>query len=380
MSRKKTEDTAPADQRGPSRNAIWNGLPTPCVVLDPENRFVDANAAAELFFEASRVSLRRKRLGQFFPPASRIVELIEQARRGPLSLSEYAIEFNWIERNSVLVDLQAAQLFDAPGHVLLSIQPRSVAEAMDRSLSARGAARSLSGFAAMMAHEIKNPLAGISGAAQLLEMKLGDTEGEIIRLIHEEVDRVRSLVDRMEAFAIDAPPERKPVNMHEVLDQARRSAAAGYGRHVRFREIYDPSLPPVPGDRAQLLQVCANLIKNAAEAAPRQGGEVFLKTAYRPGVKVATAGGGRESLPFELTVMDNGPGVPDELLPHIFEPFVTSKSSGTGLGLSLVSKLVGDHGGVVECRRNGDRTAFRVLLPVDTGETAPETRIEEEPA
>ncbi|MEM1421334.1 MAG: ATP-binding protein [Pseudomonadota bacterium] len=360
----------PKTKRGAStlsREAVWAALPMPCVIFDPENRFADANAAAELFFQTSVVSLRKAGLTDYFAPTSRVAELIEQARQGPLSLSEYAIEMNWRSNEPVLVDLQAAQVFDAPGNVLLTIQPRSVAESMDRSLNARGAARSLSGFAAMMAHEIKNPLAGISGAAQLLEMKLGDTESEIIRLIHEEVDRVRSLVDRMEAFAIDAPPARGAVNMHEVLDQARRSATAGYGRHVRFREVYDPSLPPVPGDRGQLLQVCANLIKNAAEAAPRQGGEIILKTAFRPGVKVATAGGGRESLPFELTVLDNGPGVPEEMLPHVFEPFVTSKTTGKGLGLSLVSKLVGDHGGVVECRRVGERTAFRVLLPVLTG-------------
>ena len=210
------------------------------------------------------------------------------------------------------------------------IQPRSVAAAMNRSIASHGSARSLSGLAAMMAHEIKNPLSGISGAAQLLEMKLGDSESELLRLIHDEVDRIRILLDRMDFFGDSGPTPRRPVNIHDVLNQARSAAAAGFARDLRIKEIYDPSLPPVPGDRVQLLQAVSNLLKNAAEAAPRRGGEVTLRTAFRPGVKIATAGGARESLPLEVSIIDNGPGVPETLRPHIFEPFVTSKTSGSG--------------------------------------------------
>ena len=348
---------------GPDLEAVWNTLPTPCVVFDSDNRFARVNGAAELFLGSSAASLRKKRLDDVMPPGSRLLELIEHARRGALSLSEYGMEIDWPGREPVLADVQAAQIFDAPGHVLTTILPRSVAESMDRSLAARGSVRSLSGLSAMLAHEIKNPLAGISGAAQFLEMSLGDSEVEMLRLIQEEVDRIRGLLDRMDVFD-SAPSQLEPVNIHDVLDQARRAAAAGFAQHVRFRETYDPSLPPVPGDRGKLLQAISNLIKNAAEAAPRQGAEIILRTAYRPGVKIAVASGGRERLPLEVSVIDNGPGVPDDLRPHIFDPFVTSKSGGSGLGLALVSKIVADHGGVIECSRDRDRTAFRMLLPV----------------
>ncbi len=358
---------SPPLTKGVDYEMIFNALPSPAMVFDAGNRFVAVNAAAELFLSQSAVTLRRATLASQYGAGSRLEEIVNQARRGPISLSEYGVEIEGFDREAALVDLQAAQLFDAPGHVLLLVQPRSVAQSMGRSLSSRNSARSLSGLSAMLAHEIKNPLSGISGAAQLLEMTSGDEDAELLKLIHEEVERIRLLVDRMDVFGAGGPSERRPVNIHHVLDQARRSAAAGFARHVRFTENYDPSLPPVPADRTQLLQALSNLIKNAAEAAPRQGGEVWLRTAYRPGVKLSAPGGGQESLPLQVTVLDNGPGVPEELQQQIFEPFVTSKASGNGLGLPLVAKIVGDHGGVIECRREGDRTAFRMLLPVWTG-------------
>lgn len=303
-------------------------------------------------------------IGAFFGDDSRMADLISQAQRGMLSLSEYGVQLAFTGREPAAHDVQIAPLHDGSEKLLLLIQPRSVAAAMNRSLTSHGASRRLSGLSSMLAHEIKNPLSGISGAAQLLEMTLGDGEQELLQLIQEEVERISSLVDRMDAFGESAPIERRPVNIHDVLDQARRSAAAGFARHIRFREIYDPSLPPVPGDRAQLLQAIANLVKNAAEAAPRQGGEITLRTAYRPGVKIQVAGGSREQLPLEVSVIDNGPGVPEELKPFVFDPFVTSKSNGSGLGLSLVSKIVSEHGGVIECLRQNEKTVFRILFPV----------------
>lgn len=359
--------TAPTVSGPSGYEAIWNALPFPGLVLTPDNRVVMANAAAEHFLGHSVHTLKRMTLDDFCGGGARILDLIAQARRGLLSLSEYGVELQLLDREPMVVDVQAASLFDDAENLLVLIQPRSVATAMDRSLSHHGSARSLSGLSAMMAHEIKNPLAGISGAAQLLEMNLGDEETELLQLVHEEVDRIRALLDRMDAFGDSGPIERKPVNIHDVLNQARRSAEAGYGRHVRFREIYDPSLPPVPADKGQLLQAISNLIKNAAEAAPRASAEVVLRTAFRPGVKIAVAGGGSEGLPLEVAVIDNGPGVPESLRPHLFEPFVTSKSSGSGLGLSLVAKIISDHGGVIEYQRLNERTMFRILLPVWTG-------------
>jgi two-component system nitrogen regulation sensor histidine kinase GlnL len=235
---------------------------------------------------------------------------------------------------------------------------------MDRQLTHRGAARSVAGMAAVLAHEIKNPLSGIRGAAQLLEPSLESQDHTLTHLIRDEVDRICALVDRMEMFS-DKPIERAPVNIHRVLERVRKVAESGFARGATIHERYDPSLPPVYGNFDQLVQVFLNLVKNAAEAVPEEGGEILLSTAFRHGVRLAIPGSNsRLKLPLEVSVTDNGAGVPEDLRPHLFDPFVTTKREGTGLGLALVAKLIGDHGGTIECDSEPRRTTFRVMLPL----------------
>jgi two-component system nitrogen regulation sensor histidine kinase GlnL len=259
--------------------------------------------------------------------------------------------------------MHVAPLPEQPDYVVVMLQERTIADKMDRQLTHRGAARSVIALAAMLAHEIKNPLSGIRGAAQLLEQSANDDDRTLTRLICDEADRIVKLVDRMEVFGDERPVEREPINIHVVLEHVKRLAQSGFARNIKFVEDYDPSLPPVLANRDQLVQVFLNLIKNAAEAIG-DGGEIALTTAFRPGVRLSLPGSKtRVSLPLEFCVRDNGPGVPEELMPHLFDPFVTTKPSGSGLGLALVSKIVGDHGGIIECESQPRRTVFRILMP-----------------
>ncbi|MDD2867893.1 ATP-binding protein [Neomegalonema sp.] len=346
--------------------ALWQALPQPTMLLDEEDRFRAVNPSAELFFSMSSAVLAGRRLAEFLPAGSRVGVLTAEVRRGALSIAEYDMELHWLDHPPRIVDALAAATPEREGWMILQLHPRAIAGKMDRSLAHRGAARSISGLAAALAHEIRNPLAGISGAAQLLEMGSEPAEAELAQLIQEEARRIRSLVDRMENFTDLRPLTRKAVNLHQVLDLTRRAAEAGFGRGVKFVLDFDPSLPAAPGDSDQLVQVFQNLVKNAAEAAGPSG-TITLKTSYRAGLRLTGRDGrSRESLPLEICVIDDGPGVPEDLAPHVFEPFVTSKGAGVGLGLALVSKIVVDHGGLIECDSRPGRTVFRVLLPVWT--------------
>lgn len=350
--------------------AILDALADPVILVEATGTVSYANAAAEAFFASSAAVLHRQRLDSILPADSPVFMLMTQARTSNSSVAQDGVTLQTPRIGSHLVSLSAVPL--GKNSIILSIHERSIASTIDRQLTHRHAARSVTAMAAMLAHEVKNPLSGIRGAAQLLEDHSSEEDRQLTQLIITETDRICTIVDQMEAFSDLRPLARGPVNIHEVLGYVRQIAETGFARNIRFIETYDPSLPPVYGNRDSLIQAFLNLIKNAAEACANGQGEISLTTRYQHGMRLAVPGTLQPmELPLLIVVQDNGSGISEDLLPHMFDAFVTTKINGKGLGLALVAKIIGDHGGIIDVNSQPGRTNFRVMLPIEPKEHSP---------
>lgn len=350
-------------------NTLWASLPVPTVLISPDNLIADINSAAEGFLNVSAKSVRMSPVWDQIAVNDPLESAFERARVTHTPLFVNDVDVGSGSRAPMQSDLQVAPLLGEPGYMILMISPRELAGRMTQNYSVKSAAKSAIGMAEMLAHEIKNPLAGITGAAQLLSMNLGAEDLELTDLIVEESRRIVKLLGQVEQFGNLSQPDFQPVNIHDVLDRARRSAQLGFGAHMKIVEDYDPSLPLAYGDPDQLLQVILNLLKNASEAAGDNSGVIRLHSYFEHSFRLRRSDGSGQSLPLQIEIIDDGPGLPENIKGDVFDPFVSGRENGTGLGLALVSKIISDHDGWISVSSVPGRTVFRLSLaraPKDT--------------
>lgn len=331
-------------------------LPVAVIVVDPDDRIAHANAQAEQMLNLSERLMLGQPLDAILPPPSNA-----QERDDGQGLAMFDVEIATVRGVKMRVDFVVARIADHPGWRAITLHHAAGSRRLGHSVDRASGARAAVGAAAMLAHEIRNPLSGIRGAAQLLGA------GELTTLITTEVDRIAALIDRMQDFSDTRPLPLSAENIYPLLSHARSLALAGFARGIELEERFDPSLPPARINRDALLQILINLLKNACEAVGNEREpRIVMTTAYRHGVALSLAPGKpRRPLPIEICVMDNGPGAPPDIAEHLFDPFISGRPAGRGLGLALVDKLTHDMEGVVQYAREGDRpmTVFRLLLP-----------------
>ncbi|MCF8486185.1 MAG: PAS domain-containing protein [Rhodobacteraceae bacterium] len=348
----------------PVPGVIWASLPIPALLIGPDMRVFEVNPAGEIFLNVSSKSLMGQPAFDRLAIDAPIEEAFARARANQSPIFINDVDVSTGERAPTQCNIQIAPMHDNSDYIMLLIAPRDIADRLGRSMSVKSAAKSAIGMAEMLAHEIKNPLAGISGAAQLISMNANAEDRELTDLIVEETRRIVKLLDQVEQFGNLRKPDRRAVNIHDALDRARKSALVGFAAHMTIVEDYDPSLPPTFADPDQLMQVFLNLIKNAAEACRTTGSTIRLHTYYDLSLRLRRKNGGPSVLPLNIEIIDDGPGLPPEIATDIFEPFVSGRENGTGLGLALVSKIISDHEGWVQVDSVPGRTVFRVSLPV----------------
>ncbi|MGR3342843.1 MAG: two-component system sensor histidine kinase NtrB [Paracoccaceae bacterium] len=351
-----------------THDALWNSLPVPAFLLDGLDIITDINPAAEQFLNTSARKLRGALVFDAIAIDAPLQTALARVRGDHSAVFVKNVDVSGPHTAPVPCNIQIAPMLGCPDAVLLMMEPRRLPDRLGKSSGVKASARSAIGMAEMLAHEIKNPLAGITGAAQLLAMNLGAEDREMTDLIVAESRRIVALLDQVEQFGNLRPPQKQATNIHGILDQARKSATVGFAAHMVISEDYDPSLPDTYVDVDQIMQVVLNLLKNAAEAAEAGRGNLTIRTYFDQGLRLRRRDGSGNALPLQIEIIDDGPGLPPDIAADIFEPFVSGRENGTGLGLALVSKIISDHDSWINVESMPGRTVFRFSLPVATNE------------
>ncbi len=361
---------APPGSGQPPKSAfdLLSAHPVATLLIDGDGKIALANARAESLLNMARSALLGSAVGNVLRIADPQMDSSIWTTDKPLSA--YGIMIHAGRTEAVEMDVLINPLSDDERWRIVALHVHGQSQAIGIRRASLGA-KSATGAAAMLAHEIKNPLSGIRGAAQLLEADTKKALRPLTKLIMDEVDRIAALIDRMQHFTSNQPLECRAENIYPLVDRSLEIAEAGFARNCPIARNFDPSLPFALVNGDALVQVMLNLVKNAVEAVEGvDGGKVQVATAYRHGLSIMnTRGKGSAPLQIEIQVIDNGPGVPESIRDVLFNPFISNKRTGQGLGLALVDKLVRDMNGLVHYERDtaGGRSIFRVMLPMEAG-------------
>lgn len=343
---------------------ILENLNQVVLVFDADLQLEYINPAGEMLFAVSAQRLVGQKADTLFPDGSHLLEAINQGQGSAHPFTEYEVTLTLPGQRDIFIDYTISPLPERSGQsgLLLEIQQ------MDRQIRFTRDEQQISQqqtFRTMvrgLAHEIKNPLGGLRGAAQLLERELPDEElKEFTNIIIGEADRLQKMVDRM--LGPNKVPKKEYINIHQVLEHVRQLVSVGLNKDIKFITDYDPSIPDVLVDRDQLIQAVLNIVGNAVHAIGSQG-EIILSTRAE---RQCTIGHVHHKLVCRIDIIDNGPGIPEEMMESIFYPLVTGTADGTGLGLSIAQTLINQHGGLIQCESRPGRTKFSLLLPFENG-------------
>ena len=349
----------------PNRFQAFDLLATPVAVMQGQGRVRFVNAALEDALGLSRRTLHDTHLPDYFVDPQPLILALSGAQSNEFAALRYEAQLRRLHHDEPLPVHVIVAPTDEPDEVIVELMPVEQQTRQEREERLLDQAQANKELIRNLAHEIKNPLGGIRGSAQLLEMELNDKElTEYTQVIIHEADRLQTLVDRLLA------PHRRPhvvgdVNIHEVCERVRALILAEFPRGLRVVRDYDISIPEFRGDREQLIQAVLNIAHNAAQALQErvaQGdAQITLKTRI---LRQVTFGKQRYRLALELHVMDNGPGVPDSIKDRIFFPLISGREGGSGLGLTLAQTFVQQHHGLIECESEPGRTDFKILIPL----------------
>ena len=335
---------------------------TPAVLMfDADLCLQYINPAGEMLFAISAKRLIGQCAPALLPAKSHLLEAIEKGLKSGHPFTEHEVQITLPGKRLLTVDCTITPLISPASDAGLLVELQQLDRQLRISREGQRLAQqeTLRSLARGLAHEIKNPLGGLRGAAQLLERELSDPElKEYTNIIIGEADRLRNLVNQL--LGPNALPKKEPINIHQVLEHVRQLVSVEKPGEISFVSDYDPSIPEIIGDRDQLIQAVLNIVGNAVQAIGEKG-EIILRTRA---LSKFTIGQERHKLVCQVEIIDNGPGIPEDMVESIFFPMVTGRAYGTGLGLSIAQTLVSQHGGLIQCDSRPGRTRFTLLLPI----------------